>query len=324
MIPDGGGPGHFLRIGKRSLVQSRPMKIAWLSLVAAAAFQDLGKFQVFPPDNPWNWDISRHAVHPKSDAYVASIGADANFHPDFGRQYGIPFCVVTSKQKKFKVNFEYAGESDPGPYPIPDDAPIEGGPESDGDRHILVIDKDSKTLYELFAARKSGEAWKAGSGAIFNLATNDLRREGWTSADAAGLPVFPGLVRYEEVARGEITHAIRFTAKKTGRKYWYPARHFASRDDNPDLPPMGLRLRLKASFDVSKYPKSVQVILTALKKHGIILADNGSNWYLTGAPDPRWNDDELRSLKQLKGRDFEVAQVVTDEGKPIPPKPARR
>ncbi|HLG43139.1 MAG TPA: hypothetical protein VI643_07220 [Planctomycetota bacterium] len=301
------------------------MRIALVSLLAAAAsFQDLGKFQVFPPDNPWNWDVSRHAVHPNSDAYIASIGADANFHPDFGRQYGIPYCVVTPKQKKVKVTFEYADESDPGPYPIPDDAPIEGGADSDGDRHVLVIDKDSKTLYELFSARKSGDGWKAGSGAIFNLASNDLRREGWTSADAAGLPIFPGLVRYEEVARGEIAHAIRFTAKKTGRKCWYPARHFASRDDNPDLPPMGLRLRLKASYDLAKFPRSVQVILAAIKKHGIILADNGSDWYLTGATDPRWNDDELRSIKQLKGRDFEVVQTVTDDGKPIPPKPGRK
>lgn len=297
---------------------SRVAVVAVLAILQGRP-QDLGKFQVFPPDNPWNWDISGHAVHPNSAKFVESIGADKTLHPDFGRQYGIPYCLVPSKQKRVKVSFEYADESDPGPYPIPDDPPIEGGPDSDGDRHILVIDRDAKMLYELFAARRDKDGWKCGSGAIFNLQSNELRREGWTSADAAGLPIFPGLVRYEEVARGEITHAIRFTVKKSQKKYLWPARHFASRDTNPNLPPMGLRFRLKANFDISGYPKSVQVILRALKKHGMIVADNGSDWYLSGAPDPRWNDDELRAIKKLKGSDFEAVLTVDDQGRPIYP-----
>jgi hypothetical protein len=277
--------------------------------------------KVFPADNPWNWDISRHDVHPLSDKYVASIGADRNLHPDFGTKYGIPYVIVSGKQKRVPVEFEYADESDRGPYPVPDDAPIEGGPESDGDRHILVIDRDARVLYELFSAYKTKDGWKAGSGAIFKLDSNDLRPDGWTSADAAGLPIFPGLVRYDEVARGAINHALRFTCRKTQRAYLWPARHYASSDKSEDLPPMGLRFRLKASVDISKFPKRCQVILAALKKHGMIVADNGSDWFVSGAPDKRWNDDELNSLKKLKGRDFEAVLTVDEKGKPIPPKP---
>jgi len=278
---------------------------------------------VFPPDNPWNWDISQHAVHPKSDAYVRSIGADKPLHPDFGSVYGIPYVVVPGRQKRVPVSFEYADESDAGPYPIPDDAPIEGGPDARGDRHILVIDRDNRVLYEIFHAFKTDKGWKAGSGAIFKLDSNDLRPDGWTSADAAGLPIFPGLVRFEEVARGSIPHALRFTVQKSQRAYVWPARHFASASKDEDLPPMGLRFRLKPSFDVSKYSKRCQVILAALKRHGMLVADNGSDWYVTGAPDKRWNDDELHALKKVKGSDFEAVLTVDEKGKPIPPRGKR-
>lgn len=282
--------------------------------------QDLGKIQVFPKDNPWNWDVSRHKVHPLSAKYVESIGADEPIHPDFGTEYGIPFCVVGGKQKKVAVKFEYADESDPGPYPIPDDAPVEGGADAKGDRHVLVIDKDARVLYEMFSSFKDGKGWKAGSGAIFKLDKNDLRPDGWTSADAAGLPVFPGLVRYEEVARGEIPHAVRFTVRKSQKKYLYPATHCASKETDEALPPMGLRFRLKADVDIAGYPKNVQVILRALKKHGMMVADNGSDWFISGAPDKRWNDDELHSMQKLKGGDFEAVLTVDDKGKTIPPK----
>jgi hypothetical protein len=280
----------------------------------------LALLQVFPPDHPWNWDISRHKVHPNSENYVKSIGADKPIHPDFGTVYGIPFVVVSGKQKKVAVTFEYADESDPGPYPIPDDAPIEGGPDANGDRHVLVIDKDNHRLYELFHAFKTQDGWKAGSGAIFDLKSNAMRPEGWTSADAAGLPIYPGLVRYDEVKAGEIRHALRFTVRRSQRAYVYPARHFASRDADPNLPPMGLRFRLKAGFDVSKFPKNCQVILRALQTYGMMVADNGSDWFISGAPDSRWNDDELRSLKKVKGSDFEAVLTVDDKGNPLPPK----
>jgi hypothetical protein len=297
----------------------------WAPFALILLAQDSADITCFPGDNPWNWDISRHAVHPNSDAYIKSIGADKALHPDFGTEWqgapnGIPFVVVSGKQKRVAVEFEYKDESDPGPYPIPDDAPIEGGPDGKGDRHVLVVDRDNRVLYELFHAFRTEKGWKAGSGAIFKLDSNDLRPDGWTSADAAGLPIFPGLVRYDEVARGAIPHALRFTVSKTRRAYVHPARHFASRETDPTLPPMGLRLRLKASFDASKFPKPCQVILAALKKHGMFVADNGSDWYLSGAPDKRWKDDELRRLKQVKGSDFEVVQTVDDKGRPIPPR----
>jgi hypothetical protein len=272
----------------------------------------LGGKQVFPPDNPWNRDISRDPVDPNSDKLVASIGADAPLHPDFGTTYGIPYVVVPGTQPRAPVSFEYAGESDPGPYPVPPDAPIEGGPDAKGDRHILVIDRDRWILYELYAAypEDGGKRWRAGSGAIFDLASNKLRPWGWTSADAAGLPVFPGLVRYEEVCQQKVlSHAVRFTVKKSRRAYIPPATHFASRSDDPNLPPMGMRVRLKANYDVSRFPPSVQVILVGLKKYGMLLADNGSNWFITGAPDTRWNDDDLNAIKRVKGRDLEVVKM---------------
>lgn len=274
--------------------------------------------RVFPADNPWNQDVSNEPVDPNSANLIASMGLATSLHPDFGTVWngapnGIPYVVVSGSQAKVPITFtDYGDESDPGPYPVPPDAPVEGGPTGAGDRHVIVVDRDNWKLYELYSAFPEGAGWRAASGAVYDLNSNALRPAGWTSADAAGLPVFPGLVRYDEVfGRREVTHALRFTAQRTRRAYVFPARHFASSDTNPNLPPMGMRVRLKASFDVSGYSPAMQVILRGLKKYGMILADNGSNWYVSGAPDPRWNDDELNTLKRLKGSDFEVVKMGT-------------
>ncbi len=270
--------------------------------------------RLFPADNPWNQDISKEPVDPNSDRIIASIGVGRPLHPDFGSAYGIPYVVVDAKQPRVPVTFEYKDESDPGPYPIPANAEIEGGPSSKGDRHVLVLDRDSWMLYEIYASypQDGGKSWKAGSGAVFDLKSNKLRPAGWTSADAAGLPILPGLVRYDEVAvQKEITHAIRFTCVKTRKAYIAPATHFASSKTDESLPPMGMRVRLKADYDISKFPPEAQVILTALKKYGMILADNGSDWFITGAPDKRFNDDAINTLKQVKGKDFEVVKMGT-------------
>ena len=276
-----------------------------------------GDLQILPADNPWNQDISKLPVHPKSADYLKSIGLEKPLHPDFGTVWngapnGIPYVVVGGDQKKVPVTFEYKDESDAGPYPIPADAPIEGGPKSDGDRHIIVLDFHNKKLYETWSTYPQGDGWKAGSGAIFDLTSNKLRPAGWTSADAAGLPVFPGLVRYDEaVEKGEIRHALRFTCKKTQRGYIAPATHWASKSKDRNLPPMGLRVRLKENVDMSGYPKSMQPVLVALKKYGMFLADNGGDWFVSGAPDPKWNDDQINTLKKIRGRDFEA--VMTGE-----------
>ena len=273
--------------------------------------------QLFPPDNPWNTDISNYPVHPNSDNFIGSIGADKGLHEDFGtmwegRPSGIPYCIVSGDAPKVPVTFEYADESDPGPYPIPENPPIEGGPDSDGDRHILMLDEGNGILYELWHAYLREDGWHAGSGAIFNLNSNDLRPLGWTSSDAAGLPVLPGLVRYDEVVeKGEINHAIRFTVTRTQRGYILPATHFASPSADPILMPMGLRLRLRADYDISNFPPDAQVILRAFKRYGIILADNGGDWFISGTPDPRWNQDTLSTIRRVTGGDFEV--VVTGE-----------
>lgn len=269
----------------------------------------------FPHGNPWNTPIDDLPVDENTTDYLESIGLDKHLHPDFGYSKsgltpGIPYVVVGKKQPKSVVRFEYPGESDRGPYPIPADPPIEGGPQSDGDRHLLIIDRDAWKLYELFAARREGGEWAAGSGAMFDLNSNKLRPAGWTSADAAGLPIFPGLVRYDEVVeQQEIRHALRFTVRKTRRAYIAPARHWASSHTEARLPPMGLRVRLKASYDISGFPPNVQVILRALKKYGMLLADNGGDWFITGVPDARWDDDELGTLKRVKGRDLEVVET---------------
>ncbi len=269
----------------------------------------------FPEDNAWNTDISSAPVDPASDTLIASIGADDHLHPDFGTFWdgapiGIPYTVVRGTQPRFPVSFDYADESDPGPYPIPLDAPIEGGADADGDRHVLIVDYDNWKLYELFYTFRNGKRFTAGSGAIFDLNSNALRPAGWTSADAAGLPIFPGLVRYDEVMeQGEIAHALRFTVSRSRRAYLSPATHYASSQTSSNLPPMGMRVRLKASFDITPFPAPVQVILRALKKYGMIVADNGSDWFISGAHDPRWNDDTLGALKTIAGRNFEVIKM---------------
>lgn len=278
----------------------------------------LGGKLVFPADNPWNKDISKEPVDPGSAAIIGSIGANKFLHPDFGTVWqgapiGIPYIVVAGTQPKVPIKFiAYGNESDPGPYPIPRNAPIEGGPKAKkgDDRHVIVIDKDNWKLYELYQGAPKGNGWEASSGAVFDLNSNKQRPAGWTSADAAGLPIFPGLVRYDEVMeQKEIKHALRFTVKRSRKGYVAPARHFASSNPDPKLPPMGMRVRLKANFNLSSYPAPVKVILTCLKKYGMFMADNGSDWYVSGAPDPRWKDDELRALKKLKGSDFEVVKM---------------
>jgi len=284
-------------------------------IIGAEPDLDLGNRRLFPEDNPWNQDISRLPVDPHSDVLIRSIGLEKALHPDFGTVYqgqpmGIPYTVVSGDQPKVPVRFEYADESDPGPYPIPDHAPIEGGPHGQGDRHVLVVDRDRWKLYELYNAHREGRGWRADSGAVFDLKSNALRPIGWTSADAAGLPVFPGLVRYDEAGvRGVINHALRFTCLATRRAFVAPARHFASRKTDLHLPPLGMRVRLKASCKIDGFPPAAQVVLSALKQYGMFLADNGSNWFLSGAPDPRWNDDALGILKRIKGHDFEVVRM---------------
>ncbi len=270
---------------------------------------------VFPFDNPWNRDISNDPVDPNSSNYIATMnGATKLLHPDFGSNltYGIPYVVVAGTQPKVPVTFDYDEDSDPGPYPIPPDAPIEGGASSTGDRHILVLDRDSCLLYETWNSRFVGPGWHCGSGAIFNLRSNQLRPDTWTSADAAGLPILPGLVRYDEaVTAGEIRHAVRFTVQSTQRAFIHPATHYASSNTNPNAPPMGLRVRLKASYDLARFTGASKVILTALKKYGMFVADNGSDWFISGATDARWNDNDLNQMKTVPASAFEVVQSGT-------------
>lgn len=292
---------------------------------------------LFPADNVWNARVDHLPVHPRSAEYIARIGDQKNLHPDFGSgvwppgstsPIGIPFVVVPGSQPRVSVSFYYNDESDPGPYPIPPNAPIEGGPDGTGDRHVLVLDRDACRLYELYDARPQADgSWTAGSGAIFDLSSHALRPDGWTSADAAGLPILPGLIRYDEVAGGAITHALRFTANRTQRAYVWPARHFASTITDPSYPPMGQRFRLKAGYDISGFSPQVRVILQALKAYGLILADNGSDWFISGAPDERWDNDVLRELRQVSGSALEAVDVSSlmldpDSGQVRPPTPA--
>jgi hypothetical protein len=278
-------------------------------------------YRPFPADSPWNTPVDQDPVDPNSATLIASIGATKGLHPDFGAEwngapFGIPYVVVDNSTTPVPVSFDYADESDPGPYPIPPNAPIEGGSSSTGDRHVVVVNRDTHKLYETFSSfPQPNGSWHCGAGALFDLTSNSLRPMYWTSADAAGLPIFPGLVRYDEVQAGVINHALRFTVSITRRAFTAPARHWASSNTSASRPPMGMRVRLKASFDISAYPTSAKVVLVALKKYGMIVADNGSDWYLSGAPDARWNDDELNSLKQLHGSDFEVVkmgQIITN------------
>jgi len=266
---------------------------------------------IFPASNPLNQDISHAPVDPNSAQYIAAIGASGHLHADFGTDpsYGIPYTVVGPHQPRVPIRFtEFGEESNPGPYPIPPNAPVEGAGE-EGDRHVLVLQKGTCKLYELYAARRSGAGWEAGSGATFNLRSNALRPEGWTSADAAGLPIFPLLVRYPEVQAGQIDHALRVTVEQTQRGYIHPAVHFASDSSDPSLPPMGLRLRLNAGYSLAGYHGEALVILRALKRYGLIVADNGSSWYITGAPDPRWNNEDLNQLKSVPGSAFQAVQT---------------
>jgi hypothetical protein len=286
--------------------------------------------QGFPPDNIWRADVSKLPVHKSSGAYVNSIGAGVGMHPDFGSglwqgaPIGIPITAVPPGQAPSKVTFQYGRESDPGPYPIPANPAVEGGPASTGDRHIILHDTAACRVYELYAAYKKSTGWTAGSGAIFDLDDNKLRPKGWTSADAAGLSIFAGLVRYDELAAGHIDHALRITAPRTRNAYVWPARHAASSSTDPALPPMGLRLRLKANVDITGLPPQARVIAEAMKRYGVILADNGSPWYLSGAPDEHWSNDALRALGRLHGGDFEAVDVSglmvssdSGEAKPI-------
>ena len=277
----------------------------------------VGGCQVFPASNPWNERVDQLPVAKNSAAMIRSIGLDATAHADFGSglwdgsRIGIAYVVVSGRSTpKARPHFEYADESDRRPYPIPANVPIEGQPNAgDGDRHAIIVDRDSCTLYELYALQRTASGWSAGSGAIWKLDSNHLRPATWTSADAAGLPILPGLARYDEVAAGSINHALRFTAPETRRAYVYPARHYASDSTDPSLPPMGLRVRLKASFDIGSFPPQARVVLEALKRYGMILADNGSPWYISGAPDQRWSNDDLHTLGRLTGADFEVVDT---------------
>jgi len=291
--------------------------LAVATLVQSGAGRPLpsaAKCPIFPRSSQWNLRVDRLPVHPRSDAIVGAVGRSERAHADFGsglyegRPIGIPYRVVSGRQRRVPVRFEYASESDRGRYPIPRDVPIEGGRSSDGDRHVIVIDRSRCRLYELYAAypEDGGRRWRAGSGAIWTLRSNRLRPRGWTSADAAGLPILPGLARYDEVRRGRIDHALRITVPRTRRAFTYPARHFASDSNDPDLPAMGQRMRLRRGFDVSRYPRQSRVVLRALKRYGALVADNGSAWSVSGAPSKRWDNDDLRSLGRVRGSDFEV------------------
>ncbi|HJW74006.1 MAG TPA: hypothetical protein VJ486_14365 [Geothrix sp.] len=280
---------------------------------------NLRGFTAFPSGNAWNQDISAAPVDPASDAIIAFIGAGTGLHSDFGAglynggPIGIPYAVVGGSQPLVPVTYiAYPDESDPGPMPIPVPPPYEGPDPSatSGDRHVLVVDRDTCLLYELYAAQRQPDgSWHADSGTIWDLKSDHLRPFGWTSADAAGLPIFPGLARYDEVAAGTITHALRFTVPTSRRAYVLPATHWASSNTSASAPPMGMRVRLKASVDISTYPAQVRVLLAALKRYGMILADNGSPWFITGAPDDHWNNDQLATLSGIKGSDLEVVKM---------------
>ena len=303
---------------KRSFIAISISLIFALGLMAAQTTAQTGPTlagcPVLPVNHAWNAVVDHLPVHPNSAAYVSAIGANKGVHPDFGSgmwdgaPIGIPYTIVSGNQPKVDITFDYSDESDPGPYPIPPGAAIEGGAQSAGDRHVLVLDRDNCILYETWSTYPLPDgSWVAGSGAVFDLRSNALRPSGWTSADAAGLPVLPGLVRYDEVASGEIRHALRFTAPQTRKAFVWPARHHASSLTGLNYPPMGQRFRLKANFEISHFSPTVQVLLRALKKYGMILADNGSSWYISGVPDPGWSNDTLvGELAQVRGSDFEA------------------
>jgi hypothetical protein len=304
------------------------MRLCLLTIVIATALVAAGGLgayplpaapacPVFPETNVWNKRVDHLPVAKNSRTIVRSIGRNGSLHPDFGSgkwdggPIGIPITVVGSSTPKVRVRFGYADESDQGPYPIPRNVRIEGGRRSDGDRHAIIVNRSACKLYELFALypRNGRPRWRAGSGAIWNLRSNKLRPRGWTSADAAGLPILPGLVRWSEVKRGEIDHALRFTVERSRRAYVYPARHFASELMSRALPPMGLRLRLRANYPVRGFPRQARIVLVALKRYGMIVADNGSSWYVQGEPNANWSNDALHELHRVKGSDFRVVDT---------------
>ena len=304
-------PASAAVTGEAPPASSAPSSLSpTLSPLAPALGPSLGGCPLFPPDNFWNTPIDRLPVHPLSDAWVDSIGRYTGFHMDFGSgewdggPVGIPYNLADESTPTYLPDFYYPDESDPGPYPIPGNPKVEWG----SDHHILTVDTSTCTLYEIYDASLDGQAWSGGSGAVWDLNSNALRPAGWTSADAAGLPILPGLVRYEEVAAGEIRHALRFTASSTSGYIW-PARHLTSDEAAPGIPPMGARFRLKASFDLSPFPPELQAILRAMQVYGILLADNGSDWYVTGAPDEGWEDDMLHLLDAVTGNDFEAVEA---------------
>jgi hypothetical protein len=298
-------------------VRTLSLKAAVATLLAAGALAApaqaarIGGCRLLPRDFPTNQRVDRLPVAANSGAVVASIGLDEGVHPDFGsgtwegRPIGIPYDVVTKSTARERVRFAYADESDRVRYPIPRNVRVEGG----SDRHALLVDRDACRLYELFDLQGRPGAWSAGSGATWSLRSNRLRPAGWTSADAAGLPILPLLARHQEVERGRIDHALRVTVSRSRRAYVYPARHFASSLTDPSLPRMGERLRLKASVDISKLPRQARVVAKALERYGLIVADNGSDWYISGAPSAGWDNDQLHALGRLTGRDFEVVDA---------------
>jgi hypothetical protein len=313
----GGMARHYLPMRRFAVASFVLSACVGVGIAAGHPVTGAPKCAVFPKNNPWNQRVDKLPLVKNSAPIVSSIGAGGSVHPDFGSglyggaPIGIPYTTVAKSQKKVRVSFDYSDESDKGPYPVPPNAPIEGGAGSDGDRHVIVVDRAACKLYELYNARpvNGGSAWTAGSGAIWSLKSNKVRPKGWTSADAAGLPILPGLARYEDLKKGGIDHALRFTASRTRKAFIYPARHFASSLTDPALPAMGQRLRLKAGFNVNGFPKQARALLVALKRYGMILADNGSSWYITGAPNRGWNNDDLHTLGKVKGSDFEVVDT---------------
>jgi len=306
----------------RRLLAIIPLVVIVLASAASAASgpgatPTVAGCPVFPADNAWNRPVDRLPVARNSTTLIRSIGLGVHFHADFGSgvfdggPIGIPFTVVDGGQSRVPVRFDYADESDRGPYPVPPNAPVEGGRNADGDRHVLVVDKTACKLYELYDAHPNdgGSSWHAGSGATWDLRSNRLRPKSWTSTDAAGLPVLPGLARYDEVAAGAISHALRFTAPRTRTAFVWPARHQAGESSSRSLPPMGLRVRLKQHVSLRGLPRQAKVLAQAMKRYGLMLADNGSPWYVSGAPDPGWDNDQLHALDRLSGRDFEVVTV---------------
>jgi hypothetical protein len=306
----------FIQIAGRTGSTAKANSLIYLPLILKAQTEPLiAGCPLLPADNIWNTPVDNLPLDPNSNGYINTIGAGRHVHADFGAgtwqgfPIGIPFNLVSGNQPKSTVSFYYASESDPGPYPIPNQPLIEGDPNGSGDRHILIVDRDNCILYELYAAYQQDGQWYAGSGAIFPLNSHILRPAGWTSADAAGLPILPGLARYEEVASGEIRHALRVTAPQTRKAYTWPARHYASSLTGSQYPPMGQRFRLKATYDISGFSPQAKVIARALKKYGLILADNGSAWFISGAPDERWDNDVLHELDVITGSDFEAVEV---------------